>query len=174
MSFQNLQSAVIVNAFFRCLINSIVHFHDGSLVTASVAIIGSWEDCYYASIMLPLVTLHHQLMGTSNKMQSVYVSKLLSNILSERVPRSARRNTPTASSKQTRCCQYRNGSIRRKKDWKTYRSSGSDHTKSHMGPSCGTSCTRSKSRAWSRVSIDGERPPCKQKIRSEITAVIGR
>ena len=33
-----------------------------------------------------------------------------------------------------------------------------------MGPSCGTSCTRSSARAWSSVSSDGERPPWRQKI----------
>jgi len=43
-------------------------------------------------------------------------------------------------------------------------SSGSDHNKSHMGPSWGTSWTRSKFRMLSRVSIEGESPPCKQNI----------
>lgn len=47
------------------------------------------------------------------------------------------------------------------------RSSGSDHSKSHMGPSWGTSCTRSMERTWSRVSMDGESPPCKQNIWNE-------
>lgn len=44
------------------------------------------------------------------------------------------------------------------------RSSGSDHKRSHIGPSCGTSWTRSKFLILSRVSIDGDNPPCKQKI----------
>lgn len=42
--------------------------------------------------------------------------------------------------------------------------SGSDQSRSHMGPSWGTSCFRSIVRIWSRVWIDGERPPCTQKI----------
>ena len=33
-----------------------------------------------------------------------------------------------------------------------------------MGPSCGTSWIRSMERMWSRVSMDGERPPWRQKI----------
>lgn len=33
-----------------------------------------------------------------------------------------------------------------------------------MGPSCGTSCTRSKLRMLSRVSIDGDNPPWRQNI----------
>jgi hypothetical protein len=45
-----------------------------------------------------------------------------------------------------------------------HRSSGSDHRRSHIGPSWGTSWTRSKFRMLSRVSIDGDNPPCKQNI----------
>ena len=41
-----------------------------------------------------------------------------------------------------------------------HRSSGSDHSKSHMGPSCGTSRARCSSRTWSSVSRLGLRPPC--------------
>lgn len=42
--------------------------------------------------------------------------------------------------------------------------SGSDHRRSHMGPSWGTSCFRSIVRIWSKVWMEGERPPCTQKI----------
>jgi len=42
-------------------------------------------------------------------------------------------------------------------------SSGSDHNKSHIGPSLGTSPTLSKSLILSKVSINGDKPPCKQK-----------
>ena len=44
------------------------------------------------------------------------------------------------------------------------RSSGSDHSRSHMGPSCGTSWMRSSARTWSSESMLGDRPPCRQKI----------
>lgn len=44
------------------------------------------------------------------------------------------------------------------------RSSGSDHKRSHMGPSWGTSWTRSKLRMLSRVSMDGDNPPWRQNI----------
>jgi len=44
------------------------------------------------------------------------------------------------------------------------RSSGSDHKRSHIGPSCGTSWSRSNARMWSSVSIDGDKPPCRQNI----------
>ncbi|KAL1847677.1 hypothetical protein VTK73DRAFT_10296 [Phialemonium thermophilum] len=41
-------------------------------------------------------------------------------------------------------------------------SSGSDHRRSHMAPSCGTSCLRSSRRILSTVSISGLSPPCTQ------------
>jgi len=42
--------------------------------------------------------------------------------------------------------------------------SGSDQSRSHIGPSCGTSCLRSIALIWSSVWIDGDRPPCTQNI----------
>lgn len=42
--------------------------------------------------------------------------------------------------------------------------SGSDHSKSHIGPSCGTSCFLSIARIWSSVCIEGDNPPCTQNI----------
>lgn len=33
-----------------------------------------------------------------------------------------------------------------------------------MCTSCGTSCRRSRARMWSRVSMEGDKPPCRQKI----------
>jgi hypothetical protein len=63
----NLQSTVVVNAFFRRLIHRIVYFHYGCLITTPVAVIRSREDGYDTSVMLPLVALHNQLMGTRNK-----------------------------------------------------------------------------------------------------------
>ena len=43
-------------------------------------------------------------------------------------------------------------------------SSGSDHSRSHIGPSCGTSCFRSMYRTSSMLRIAGDRPPWTQKI----------
>ena len=39
-------------------------------------------------------------------------------------------------------------------------SSGSDHIRSHIGPSCGTSCFLSSARIASRVGTAGLSPPC--------------
>ena len=53
-------------------------------------------------------------------------------------------------------------------------SSGSDHNKSHIGPSCGTSCILSRALISSRESVDGDKPPCRQKNEFSTTAVKGR
>lgn len=54
------------------------------------------------------------------------------------------------------------------------RSSGSDQTKSDIGPSWGTSWKRSKARASSSVWILGDRPPWRQKILPATNAVMGK
>jgi len=42
--------------------------------------------------------------------------------------------------------------------------SGSDQSRSHMGPSWGISCTLSNCLILSRVSRDGDSPPCRENI----------
>lgn len=78
-----------------------------------------------------------------------------------RAPQEAKRG-PLGERKGARCSSKPCGE--RRVHHQTHLSSGSLQTKSHMGPSCGTSCTRSKCLAWSSVSIDGLRPPWRQKI----------
>ena len=46
--------------------------------------------------MLPLVSLHDELMGASNKVKAVNVSELFGYVLTESVTSATRRNTPTA------------------------------------------------------------------------------
>ena len=43
-------------------------------------------------------------------------------------------------------------------------SSGSDQRRSHIGPSCGTSCFLSIVLIWSNVCMLGDNPPCTQNI----------
>jgi len=52
--------------------------------------------------------------------------------------------------------------------------SGSDHSKSHIGPSCGTSYVLSKCLILSKVSKLGESPPCNENIFPSTKAVNGR
>ena len=146
--------AMIIDGIFARLFNTVIHFHNGRLVSASVTIIGSRKDRHHCSIVLPLVAFHHQLVRTGNKVQTVNVRELLRNVLAKCVTRSPRGNSPTATvvmrAKQfvstiyflSDTCLLITTVV-----LETYRSSGSDQTKSHMGPSWGTSWTRSKSRA---------------------------
>ena len=55
-----------------------------------------------------------------------------------------------------------------------YLSSGSDHRRSHIGPSCGTSWIRSNARMWSSESTFGDRPPCNEKIWFSTNAYVER
>eukprot|EP00955_Chlamydomonas_euryale_P107653 365788-Chlamydomonas_euryale.AAC.4 len=54
------------------------------------------------------------------------------------------------------------------------RSSGSDHKRSHIGPSCGTSSNRCIWLIWSSVSMDGDKPACGQKSWFSMTAASGK
>lgn len=88
--FKYLQFAVLVNTLFRRLVDSVVDFHNGCLISASVTIVGRGKDRYHASVVLPLVTFHDQLMGSCNKVQPVNVRKLFRNVLPKGVPGSPR------------------------------------------------------------------------------------
>ena len=87
---RDLQFAMIVDRLLGNLINRVVNLHDSSLITASVTIIRSREYCDNLPIVLPLVSFHHQLMGTRNEMESVDVSELLCDILAESISSSPR------------------------------------------------------------------------------------
>ena len=43
-----------------------IDFHDGSLISASVAIVWSREDSDYMSVVSPVVSSHDQLMGSGD------------------------------------------------------------------------------------------------------------
>lgn len=180
---------MIMNCFLINMVNIIVNFHYSSLVTTSVTIVGCREYSYHRSIVLPLIPLHNKLMRPCNEVKIINMGKLFCNILSKRVPCTSwwySPATPTHMSRKMRLSmlwfniKYHKTRRRvillapRASHTYTHLSSGSDQTRSHIGPSWGTSCTRSKSLAWSRVSIEGERPPWRQKIRSATTAVMGR
>ena len=53
-------------------------------------------------------------------------------------------------------------------------SSGSDQSKSHIGPTLGISCNRFRFLISSKLFSFGDKPPCKQKILSSTTADKGR
>ena len=77
--------AVIVNRLLAGLVDRVVHLHYCPLVAASVAVVGSREHCYHSLIVLPLVSLHHELVSTGDEVQAVDMSELFGDILAKRV-----------------------------------------------------------------------------------------
>jgi len=81
---------MVVDCFLINLVNFIIHLHYSSLVTASVAIVGSRENSHHRSVVLPLIPLHHKLMGSGNEVKIVNVGELFCDVLTECVPRASR------------------------------------------------------------------------------------
>ncbi len=52
--------------------------------------------------------------------------------------------------------------------------SGSDQTKSHIGPDSGISLKRSMAAMWSRRGVEGESPPWRHRVRPSQMAVSGK
>jgi len=76
---------MIMNRILRSLIDRIVDFHNSSLVTAPVAIIGRRKNRDDGSVVLPLVSFHDELMRARNKVQAIDVRKLLRDVLTKGV-----------------------------------------------------------------------------------------
>jgi len=53
------------------ILHELVDFHDGCLVTASVAVVWCRKDCDDVTVVGPVVTIHDELMGTSNQFKVV-------------------------------------------------------------------------------------------------------
>ena len=94
---------MIMNRFFTASIHRIIHFHNGGLVATSITIVGSWKDSHNGFVVLPLVSLHDELMGASNKVKAVNVSELFGYVLTESVTSATRRNTPTTAVEMKKC-----------------------------------------------------------------------
>mmetsp|Transcript_16873 Transcript_16873/g.29039 ORF Transcript_16873/g.29039 Transcript_16873/m.29039 type:complete len:111 (+) Transcript_16873:493-825(+) len=80
---------VVMNCFLINMFNIIVHLHYRGLITTSVAIVRSRENCHHSSVVLPLITLHNKLMGSSNEVKIVNVGELFCDVLPKGVARSS-------------------------------------------------------------------------------------
>lgn len=49
------------------ILQMLVDLHDGSLIAASVAVIGGAENRYHVPVLAPIVSLHDQLMCSGNQ-----------------------------------------------------------------------------------------------------------
>ena len=90
---------MIVNGILRRRVHRVVNFHYRCLVTTSVAVVGCTKYCHYRPIVLPLISLHDQLMSSRNKVKVVDVSELLRYVLSKRITGASGRDTPATSTR---------------------------------------------------------------------------
>ena len=76
---------VLVNLHYRCT------------VTASVAVVWCGENSDNVLVVRPVVSVHHELMGTCDPGEAIGVVELLRYVLAERVSSTTGRDAPTAS-----------------------------------------------------------------------------
>lgn len=53
------------------VLESIIQFHNGCLVTAAVAVVRCAEDGHNIALMAPVIALHYQLMSPGHKGEAV-------------------------------------------------------------------------------------------------------
>lgn len=61
----------------------LVHLHNSSLVSASVAVVRCREDSNHVTFVSPIVSVHHELMGSGNANEVIGVVELLGYVLTE-------------------------------------------------------------------------------------------
>lgn len=57
----------------QCVFQVLINFHDGSLVSAPIAVVGRAEDGNNIAILTPVVALHDQLMSSRDQGQAIVV-----------------------------------------------------------------------------------------------------
>ena len=67
----------------KALVQHFVNFHYCSLITTSVAIVGSAEDCNDVHFMTPIVPVHNKLMSTRYQIQAILMVELLGYVLAK-------------------------------------------------------------------------------------------
>ena len=63
------------------VLEGVVQLHDGGLVPAPVAVVGGGEDGDDVPVVRPVVTLHHQLMGSADQGQTIRMVECLRYVL---------------------------------------------------------------------------------------------
>ena len=89
LSVVYLQFAMLMNGILGAFPDRIIDFHNGRLIATPIAIIRCRKDRHDTAVVLPLVALHDDLMGPSDKVQTINVRELLRNVLSKGVAGSA-------------------------------------------------------------------------------------
>lgn len=148
----------------QSVLQVLIQLHNRRLVPATVAIIRRRENGNDVPIVRPIVTLHDQLMCSCDQLQSVVVVECFGDVLAERVTGTTRRNSPASSFVRVRPKKVAHRAEKRVEKANETRGEARKLYRGPTHPSWGTSCVRSNERMWSKVSIEGERPPCRQKI----------
>ena len=81
----------------QVIFHVLVDLHDCSLVSTSVAVVRSGEDCHDITLVCPVVSIHDQLMRSGDSRQVIRVVELLRDVLTETIAGAARADTPTTS-----------------------------------------------------------------------------
>lgn len=99
--------------YIQCILEMLINLHDGSLVTAPVAVVGSCNQLALTAyprppehtrkysndiaVLRPVVALHNQLMCSRNERDSIVVVEGFGDVLSEGVARTTGRDAPSAA-----------------------------------------------------------------------------
>jgi len=93
------------------VLQSVVKFHDSSLVSASVAVIWGGEDGDHVPVVRPVVPLHHQLVSSGHQGQTIAVVECLGDVLTKCVSSSSGRDSPATSVIRVRPEQVAHGTL---------------------------------------------------------------
>lgn len=140
------------------LIQSIVQLQNTGDITTPVAVVGGRPDSDNLLVEHELESFEDKLVRSSNQVQPIRVGKGVDYVSPEEPACSTRRHAPSIDvclrqkPMRTSCgCQNSvlpGGGPDRPVKRNSSSPSGSDHSRSHMPPSCGTSCFRSMARIW--------------------------
>ena len=87
--------AAVVDGLLCSGVDTVVNLHNGRLVSAPVAVIGGTKNRHHSLVVLPLVALHDELVGSANEAQAIHMTKLFCNVLAECIPCPAGTYSPT-------------------------------------------------------------------------------
>jgi len=94
-------------------LHELIDFHDGSFITASVAVVWRTENCNHILVVGVVVASHYELMGSSDSRQAIRMVELFWNVLSETVPCASYRDAPSTPVVRVRPKQIADGSLMR-------------------------------------------------------------
>jgi hypothetical protein len=124
----------------------LVELENGRDVPAAIAVVRRAPDGDERAVEHELVALHRELVRARDQRERVLVCEPPRDVRAEQEARAARREAPAGDVCAQEDQRVRNG-------WNVRKApSGSDQSRSHIGPSCGTSCLRSMARIYAYVN----------------------